>query len=587
VTHDAYNPPDLTFRPTARGLLRLWLDEWRLASLGLLAALGVTMTTLAIPWLVQRAIDRAIVPRHLGDLWPYLGGIAVLSLIRLMINFQRRYLTSRVGIKIENEMRRRLYAAYLTYPRAFYDRHATGQVLSRATNDLYPVRYFIGWGVIQMCQSAMMIVGASIILLIVNPLLALCAGVAMPAIAFLTWRFAHLVTPISRVVQQRQADLTESADEGVVGIEMVQAFGREQDVRDRFGLRARAVRDGMLQEARVEARYLPLLLFVPTLAIAAVMALGGHLVINGDLTLGQFALFNTLLLQLAWPLEALGWIVNLGQRAIASAGRSFAWLDEIRSLPEPATPSTLPAGPLSVRLTGVDFAYATEHDVLREIDLRLAPGEIVAICGGTGAGKSSLLGLVARFYDPQQGHVEIGGVDLRDLALVDLRGAVAVGTQRPVLFSAPLRDNLLAGRSDAPWDEVLAACEAAGVNAFLDQLPDGFDTLIGERGINLSGGQRQRVALARALISEARVLVLDDPLSAVDTRTEATVLAHLREAAVGRTVLLAAQRLSTVEAADRVVVLVDGRIAEEGTTSSLAGKGGAFDALFGDEAVLV
>jgi ABC-type multidrug transport system fused ATPase/permease subunit len=587
VTHDAYDPPDLTFRPTARGLFRLWRDEWRLASLGLLAALGVTITTLAIPWLVQRAIDHAIVPRHAHKLWPYLGGIAVLALIRLVVNYQRRYLTSRVGIKIENELRRRLFAAYLTYPRAFYDRHATGQVLSRATNDLYPVRYFIGWGVIQMCQSAMMIVGASIILLIVNPLLAICAGVAMPAVAYLTWRFAHLVTPISRVVQQRQADLTESADEGVVGIEMVQAFGREQDVRDRFGLRARAVRDGMLQEARVEATYLPLLLFVPTLAIAAVIGIGGHLVIQGDLTLGQFALFNTLLLQLAWPLEALGWIVNLGQRAIASAGRSFAWLDGIRSLPEPPTPTRLPTGPLSLRLSGVDFAYSPEHEVLREIDLELAPGEIVAVCGGTGAGKSSLLGLVARFYDPQQGHVAIGGVDLRELALGDLRAAVAVGTQRPVLFSAPLRDNLLAGRVDAAWDDVVAACDAAGVSAFLDQLPDGFDTLIGERGVNLSGGQRQRVALARALISEARVLVLDDPLSAVDTRTEASVLAHLREAAVGRTVLVAAQRLSTVEAADRVVVLVDGRIAEEGTTTSLAGKGGAFDALFGDEAVLV
>jgi ABC-type multidrug transport system fused ATPase/permease subunit len=352
-------------------------------------------------------------------------------------------------------------------------------------------------------------------------------------------------------------------------------------------VRARAVRDGTLQEARVEARYLPLLLFVPTLAIAAVLALGGHLVINGDLTLGQFALFNTLLLQLAWPLEALGWIVNLGQRAIASAGRSFAWLDGVHSLPEPAHPSTLPDGPLSVRLAAVDFAYATGHEVLRDVDLELAPGEIVAICGGTGSGKSSLLGLVARFYDPQAGTVEIGGVDVRDLPLVELRGAVAVGTQRPVLFSAPLRDNLLAGRSDAPWEDVLAACEAAGVNSFLDQLPDGFDTLIGERGVNLSGGQRQRVALARALISETRVLVLDDPLSAVDTRTEASVLAHLREAAVGRTVLVAAQRLSTVEAADRVVVLVDGRIVEEGTTGSLAGKGGAFDALFGDEAVLV
>jgi ATP-binding cassette subfamily B protein len=587
VTHDAYDPPDLLFRPTARGLFGLWTAEWRLATAGLLAALGVTACALAIPLLVQRAIDNAIVPRHDGKLWPYLVGIGVLASIRLVINYQRRFTTSRIGIRIENELRRRLYEAYLTYPRAFYDRHATGQVLSRATNDLYPIRYFIGWGVVQMCQSAMMIVGASIILLIVNPLLAICAGAAMPAIAYLTWRYSHRVTPISRLVQQRQADVTEAADEAVVGIEMVQAFGREQDVRDRFGVRAEAVREGMLRGARIDARYLPVLLFLPTLAIAAVLAIGGHMVIHGELTLGQFALFNTLLLQLAWPLEALGWIVNLGQRAIASAGRSFAWLDGIRSLPEPAQPSTLPAGALSVRLEAVDFAYTTDHDVLRNVRLDIAPGEIVAICGGTGAGKSSLLSLVARFYDPLEGRVEIGGIDVRELALVDLRAAVAVGTQRPVLFSAPLRDNLLSGRPDAPWDDVLAACEAAGVDSFLDQLPDGYDTLIGERGINLSGGQRQRVALARALISDARVLVLDDPLSAVDTRTEASVLAHLRSAAIGRTVLVAAQRLSTVEAADRIVVLVDGRIAEEGTTATLSGKGGAFDALFGDEVVRV
>ena len=216
--------------------------------------------------------------------------------------------------------------------------------------------------------------------------------------------------------------------------------------------------------------------------------------------------------------------------------------------------------------------------MLREVDLELQPGEIVAICGGTGAGKSSLLGLVARFYDPQHGEVAIGGVDLRDLALADLRGAVAVGTQRPVLFSAPLRDNLLAGRADAHWDEVAAACDAAGVSAFLDQLPDGFDTLIGERGVNLSGGQRQRVALARALISQARVLVLDDPLSAVDTRTEATVLEHLREAAVGRTVLLAAQ--GSRRSRPPIASSCSSTAASSRRARRVArGKGGAFDAL--------
>jgi ABC-type multidrug transport system fused ATPase/permease subunit len=587
VTHDAYDPPDLLFRPTARGLLGLWLEQWRLVAIGLASALGVTACALAIPLLVQQAIDHAIVPRHDGRLWPYLIAIVALAIVRLFINYQRRYVCSRVGINIENELRRRLFVAYLTYPRAFYDRHATGQVVSRSTNDLYPIRYFIGWGVVQLAQSAMMIVGASVILLFVEPMLAVVALAAMPLIAYLTYRYAHRVTPISRVVQQRQADITEASDEAVVGIEMVQAFGREQDVRDRFGVKAEAVREGMLRAARVNARYLPILLFLPTLAIAAVIAIGGHLVIDGRLTLGQFALFNSLLLQLAWPLEALGWIVNLGQRAIASAGRGFAWLDGVSSLPEPAEPAMLPEGPLSIRIEAVDFAYTTDHDVLRNVHLELAPGEIVAVCGGTGAGKSSLLSLVARFYDPLEGSVAIGGVDVRELALADLRAAVAVGTQRPVLFSSPLRENLTAGRPDAPWDEVLAACDAAGVSAFVDDLPEGYETLIGERGINLSGGQRQRVALARALISDARVLVLDDPLSAVDTRTEASVLAHLRAAAIGRTVLLAAQRLSTVEAADRVVVLVDGRIAEQGTTAELAGRRGAFDALFGDEVALV
>ena len=238
VTHDAYDPPDIMLRPTARGLFGLWRDEWRLASLGLLSALRVTISSLAIPLLVQRAIDHAIVPRARrqavavpGRDHGARGHPAVRQLPATVPHVAGRH-------PIENEMRRRLFAAYLTYPRAFYDRHATGQVLSRATNDLYPVRYFIGWGVIQMCQSAMMIVGASIVLLTVNPLLAVCAGVAMPAVAYLTWRFAHLVTPISRVVQQRQADLTESADEAV------------RRHRDGAGLRPRAGRARSLRRAR-------------------------------------------------------------------------------------------------------------------------------------------------------------------------------------------------------------------------------------------------------------------------------------------------------------------------------------------------
>jgi ABC-type multidrug transport system fused ATPase/permease subunit len=578
-------PPDYPLLPTFRRLLRLWREQWRLGALGLSCAFIFTGLSLGMPVVMQRAIDHAVVPGKPGKLWPYLTVLILLATLRAGINFTRRYATARVGVRIEARMRELLFDAYLRFPRAFYDRHATGQVVSRATNDLYPIRYFIGWGMVQGAQSVMMIVGAGIVLVIVSPLLALYTAVSMPAIGGLAWLFAHKVMPISRQVQERKGDVTEAADEAVVGIEMVQAFGREDDVRSRFGGKAESVRDTVLRQAGVEAKHLPGLFFLPALSIAVVVFFGGRRVISGDLSIGEFTLFNTLLLQLVWPLEAMGWIINLAQRALASAGRSFAWLEEVSTLPEPEVPTELPGGPLDVRFERTRFAYSDEEDVLRGVDLEVPAGEIVAVCGPTGSGKTTLLNLLPRFYDPTDGRVLVGGVDTRDVALAELRSAVAIVTQKPVLFSVPLRDNLLGGQPDAPWAEVLAACEAAGVASFVDELPDGYDTLIGERGVNLSGGQRQRVALARAIVTGARVIVLDDPLSAVDTHTEQLLVDRLRPALEGRTVLVATQRLSTISLADRAVVLQDGLIAEQGTTAELLEQKGYFAALFGDEII--
>jgi ATP-binding cassette subfamily B protein len=578
------DPADLPLRPTLRRLAPLWWEQRRLAGIGLACAVVFTVLSMAIPILTQRVIDEAIVGEQDGRLLPYLGLILLAATARFGINFTRRYATARIGIRVEARLRELLYTAYLRYPRAFYDRHATGEVISRATNDIYPVRYFIGWGVVQGIQSAMMIVAAAIVLLLVNARLALLSAIAMPAIAVLAWWFAHKLFPISRLVQEKKGHLTEATDEAVVGIEMVQAFGREDDVRTRFLGRAEAVRHETMRQATVEANYLPGLLFLPTLGIAAVLFFGGREVIADQLTIGEFMLFITLLLQLVWPLEALGWIINLGQRAVASAGRSFAWLDGIEPLPAPERPRPLPDGPLDVRFDDVRFSYGTGSEVLSGVDLDVAAGEIVAVCGPTGAGKTSLLNLLPRFYDPTAGRVLVGGVDTRDADLTELRRAVAVVTQKPVLFSVPLRENLLGARPDASWDEVLAACHAAGVEAFVDELPHGYDTLIGERGVNLSGGQRQRVALARALLAGSRVLVLDDPMSAVDTQTEHLLVENLRPAVAGRTVLIASQRLSTIGVADRAVVLLDGRIVERGTPRELLARGGAFAALFGDEA---
>jgi ABC-type multidrug transport system fused ATPase/permease subunit len=582
---NSVDPPDLGLLPTFRRLLRLWREHWKLGVFALSCSLVYTLISVAIPILIQRAIDNAIVPHKENELPPYLAAIGGLALLRFIINFNRRYATARIGIRIEARMRELLYQAYLRYPRAFYDRHATGQVLSRATNDLYPIRYFIGWGLVQGMQSVMMIIAAGIVLALVDPQLTLYAAVSLPLIGFVAYRFGHRVSPISRRVQARKGDVTEAADEAVVGIEMVQAFGRENDIRERFGERAEGVRSAALDQAGVEATYVPGLYYLPALSIAAVVFFGGRAVIDHQITIGQFVLFETLLLQLVWPLEAIGWILDLAQRALASAGRSFGWLEGIEPLPEPTSPRHLPSGPIGLRFARTSFAYGGEVDVLHDLDLVVEPGEIVAICGSTGAGKTSLLNLLPRFYDPTGGSVLVGDVDTRDVPIAELRSDVALVTQRPVLFSVTLRENLTAGREDAEWDEVLAACEAAGVDAFAPKLPDGYDTLIGERGINLSGGQRQRVALARALVTRARVVVLDDPLSAVDTLTERRLVGRLRPALEGRTVLVATQRLSTVAIADRAVVLLDGRIVESGKPADLLREGGEFAALFGDEVI--
>ncbi len=369
-----FAPEDYPLRPTVRRLRVLWWQERRLVLIGLGCALAYTGLSLAIPILIQRAIDNSIVPDRTGTLWPYIAAILALAVVRFWINYTRRYSTARTGVRLEARLREMLYEGYLQFPRAFYDLHPTGQVVSRATNDLFPIRYFIGWGVIQGFQSAMMIIGGVVVLALVNLRLTVYTSVATPLIGFVAWRFAHLVMPISRLVQAGKGDVTEAADEAVVGIEMVQAFGREDDVRERFGEKATVVRDLVVRQAGVEAKHLPALFFLPTISIAAVVFFGGNDVIDGRLTIGQFVLFNTILLQLTWPLEALGWILNLAQRAIASAGRTFAWLEGVQRLPEAEDPLDLPAGGLTVAFEGVHFAYPGEDEVLTRRRRRAAAG---------------------------------------------------------------------------------------------------------------------------------------------------------------------------------------------------------------------
>jgi ABC-type multidrug transport system fused ATPase/permease subunit len=585
---DPFDPPSYGLGTTSRRLTALSRAQGRLMVEGLGYAVVYTILSLAIPALVARAIDRSIVT-HKEALAPLLVAIGVLAALRLWVNYRRRYTTSRIGIEVEAQMREKLYDSYLKFPRAFYDRHATGQVLSRATNDLYPVRYFIGFGLILAFQSTIMIAGTAVVLGITDWKLTLLSGIPLPAIMWVAWHFGQRVSPISHAVQARKGDLTDAANEAVVGIEMVQAFGREEIVRERFGDHATAIQTEMIRQADVEAVHLPPIFYLPSLSVAIVLFVGGRQVIDGTLSYGDLALFIQLLLQIVWPLEALGYILDLGQRALASAGRSFAWLEQVPLLSEPAAEEASAidsSTPADISFNAVRFAYGGETETLRSVDLRIDAGEIVAVCGRTGAGKSTLLSLLARQYDPSVGSIRIQGVDLRSALLSDLRGAVALVTQRPILFSDTLRNNLLAGRPDADSDTLLRACEQAGLGDFVAGLPDGLETVIGERGVNLSGGQRQRTALARALLAESSVVILDDPLSAVDTETEAEILSTLREALAGRTTVLAAQRFSTLAIADRIVVMEDGRITQSGTSAELLAVPGAFRNLFAEETVV-
>ena len=373
-TMNPVDPQDYRPWPTVRRLLPLWWDERGYAILALACALVYTTFSLIIPILIQRAIDNAMVPHKIDNLRVYVAAIMVFAVLRPGSTSPAATRRRGSASASKRDCASCSTQGYLRFPRAFYDRHPTGQVVSRATNDLFPVRYFIGWGVVQGVQSVMMIVGGAIVLATVNLRLMLYTSVATPLIAFVAWRFAHLVMPISRQVQARKGDVTEAADEAVVGIEMVQAFGREDDVRDRFGGKARAFATSWCARpasSRSTCRHSS---SCPRLSIAAVVFFGGRDVIDGELTIGQFVLFNTILLQLAWPLEALGWILNLAQRAIASAGRTFAWLEGVSRLPEPEHPSALPEGELDVRFEDVHFAYSGEEEVLRGVDLDVAAG---------------------------------------------------------------------------------------------------------------------------------------------------------------------------------------------------------------------
>jgi ABC-type multidrug transport system fused ATPase/permease subunit len=520
-----------------------------------------------IPYLVGRTVDEI---RQGGtDLWPLALAVAGAGVLRLAFSVSRRLVAGRVSLGVEYDLRNRIYEHLHSLELAFFDSQQTGQLMSRATVDLQSVRFFLGYGLIFIMQSALTIVIAAAVMLAVDPDLAAVSLAPMPFVIWVAFRYGRRNRPASQEVQQRIAELTAEAEENVSGVRVVKAFAQEQRQLRRFRHAVKRVFDQSMVSTRLRAFYSPFIAFLPQLGLAALLFVGGRQAIEGTLSVGDFVAFYGYVLMLTSPMRMLGIALGMAQRAVASGTRVFEVLDRRPRVTSPSGAPALPPGAGRVELRSVSFAYDGGEPVLQEIDLEVEPGRTVALVGPTGSGKTTLVMLIPRLYDVDSGAVLVDGVDVRSVDAASLRREVAVVSDDAFLFSASLAENIAYARADASREEIMAAAERAGLGELIEDLPDGLDTLVGERGLTLSGGQRQRVAIARALLAEPRILILDDATSSVDATTESRIKSALREVMEGRTTFVIAHRLSTIALADEVVVLEGGRVAAQGTHSAL------------------
>ncbi|MEU4738855.1 ABC transporter ATP-binding protein [Actinosynnema sp. NPDC023658] len=559
---------------TAATLRRLWpyLKPVRTPVVLAMAATMAAMTCgLGIPLITQRIVDGPIAGHDLDALPLLIGVIALLGCAEAALFYARRKLIAGPASDVEARMRAELYDHLQDLQVAFHDRWQSGQLLSRATTDLTQVRRFVGFAVIFLVVNTLVVLTGLGVLFWLSPVLAVIVLASTLPLVALSYLFETKFKVVARRAQDQSGDLTTVVEESVLGIRVLKAFGRGPHLTRRFIRQARELRDTEVAKVRIFAALWAVLIVLPELGIAGQLAFGSVGIANGTTTVGTLVAAVTVSAYLRWPIDSIGWLLAETNSTASALERYFEVIDTDVTVTSPANPKP-PATPVRghVRFEGVRYRHpGAEHEVLRGVDLDIRPGETVALVGATGSGKTTVTALVPRLADVTDGRITLDGVDVRELDLAELRRVVGTAFEEPILFSASVTENVALGAQEVGEDRVREALRVARADEFVDALPWGLDTRIGEQGLSLSGGQRQRLALARAVAGHPAVLVLDDPLSALDVHTEAEVEAALRRVLKDVTALVVAHRPSTVQLADRVAMLVDGRIAAIGTHAQL------------------
>ena len=556
-----------------------WRHKWYLVGAYVTMA-GASLTALVIPPLLGTAIDRALASGLKSQLFLLAGAILLVSMLRALFSYGQTYLSEAVSQQAAYEARNDFFKKLQSLSFGFHDRQQTGNLMSRATQDVEAVRRFVSMGLIRGASIVLMLGGVATLMLITNWRLALVSLLFVPPVVWRAVVLSRRLRPTWKKVQDETGHMTTVLQENLTGIRLVKAFGAREHEEAKFEAKASHLADLTYSATRMFASQGSLITFIFTLATGAILWVGGREVVNGRLSEGELVAFIMYMVLLTMPVRMAGWIVNTFSRASAAGQRLFEVLDAESPVEERPGAKALPPVRGHVRFEQVSLSYDSLGQAVQDIDFEVQPGRLVAILGGPGSGKSSVVHLIPRFYDVSAGRIMIDGIDIRDVTLASLRQSVGIVLQDVFVFGATLRDNIAYGVDNAPLDDIVRAAKVAQLHDYIESLPDGYDSSVGERGITLSGGQRQRLAIARTILMAPPILILDDSTSSVDVGTEYMIQRALSEVVKERTTFVIAHRLSTVRMASLILVLDDGRIVERGTHQDLLAHDGFYRRIY-------